>query len=111
VTDELEPWARPGEAGRSTEPRGEPTSEGGGDTADPASLELRELMARAMAAQGKVDPALVFAEAEHVDLDDWPSGTAPWDERDDPGPDERPPIQSDIFDEGAELDAERPEWA
>ena len=35
--------------------------------------ELRELMARAMRAQGKVDPDEVFAEAEVVDLDD-PAG-------------------------------------
>jgi len=109
VTDELEPWARPEAApSRGVEP-GEPTSARAGATADPG---LRDLMARAMKAQGKVDPEAIFAEAEHVDLDDdWRSGTAAWDERDDPGPDERPPVQADIFDEGAELDPERPDWA
>jgi len=59
-------------------------------------------MARAMKAQGKVDPDAVFAEAQYVDLDDWASGTPAWDERDDPGPDERP-----LPDEPEEIPAEQ----
>lgn len=52
--------------------------------------DLHELMARAIRAQGKVDPDDVFAEAEDVDLDDWVRPTV-WDERDDPEH-ELPPI-------------------
>lgn len=57
---------------------------------DPADLSLRDAMARAMKAQGKVDPEAVFEEAEHVDLDDdryWAHEMR--DE--DPGPDIPPP--------------------
>lgn len=66
-------------------PAAEPASAEREDTAD---LSLRDIMARAMAAQGKVDPAEVFEEAEHVDLDD----SLYWEHemREDPGPDLAP---------------------
>jgi hypothetical protein len=78
------------------------SAEGGGDPADPASLDLRDLMRGAMLAQGKVDPDEVYAIAEQIDLDEASPG------------DERPPLderQTDIFDEGASLDHSGPDWA
>lgn len=80
---------------------GEPAPAEREDTRD---LSLRDLMARAMKVQGKVDPAAVFEEAQHIDLDD----DSLWahEMRDDPGPDLAP---LDPTQEALALDEPEPE--
>lgn len=92
------------EASGSAPPEsGEPAS---AEPEDPRDLGLRDLMTRAMKAQGKVDPDAVFEEAEQLDLDET---IAP-----------PPVVQEEMFHEPPPVDEaldfgdienNRPEWA